>query len=171
MRNSATQLVAVCLAVALCACQAQTSQDRVTASATPPPPPASACITSLHVIPFEPASDTLTPIAQETVAAMHARSRMCQPVRVTFAVAGQAESMQLARQRAAMVEAELVRLGASPQSIRAVACTPTAALDPYTSRTHPNLEGGAMLWVFWHYFPQDRFPPSFCDNAAVDESQ
>ena len=51
--------------------------------------------------------------------------------------------------------------------MRTQACTPAAAVDAYTSRTNPHLEGGAVLHVFWHYRPQDRIPLSLCYNDSA----
>ena len=118
------------------------------------------------VIPFEPGSETLDAAAQEPIEALYARSRVCQGVEVVLAIAGQAATPSLAQRRAATVEAALVRLGARRSSIRTQACTPTAALDPDQSRAYPNLEGGAMLHVFWRYLPQDRLPLSYCYNHS-----
>jgi hypothetical protein len=167
MRSLEALFFAFCLAVALCSCQAHTPPDRAGSSSTAPPPPFDPCLNAVGVIPFESGSDALTPIAQEYVGALHARSRICQPVQVTLAVAGQAATLPLARRRAEIIEGELVRLGVRQASIRTQACTPTATLDAYTIRTHPNVEGGAVLYVFWHYLPQDRLPSSLCysDNG------
>lgn len=167
MRTLWTLLLAVCLSVALGSCQAHTAQDRVDAAARSPPPPFDPCLNALGVIPFEPGSDALTPPALEYIGALHARSRICQPVQVTLAIAGQASTLSLARRRVEAVEAELVRLGVRRASIRTQACTPAATVDAYTSRTYPNLEGGAVLHVFWHYGPQDRIPSLLCYNDSA----
>ena len=126
----------------------------------------SVCPDSEVVIPFEPGSASLDPAAQELVEAMYARYRSCEGVEAVLAIAGQAPTRSLARRRAASVEGALLRLGARRRTIRTQDCTPIATLDPYESRAHPSAEGGAVLYVFWRYLPQERPPSSFCYNYS-----